>query len=403
MGLEEERVNKNPRLIVTAALVSAAVFGFFACKGKTAGPPEQTAAPAQAPASGGTSMDIQKQPFGQLPDGTPVDIYTLTNKNGLKARIATYGGTIVSLEVPDKDGRLADIVLGHDALAGYLDRKTNPYFGAIIGRYANRIAKAEFTLDGVTYHLAKNDSGNSLHGGLRGFDAVVWQAEPVKEEGAVGLKLSYLSKDGEEGYPGNLSSTVVYTLTDQNELKIAYEATTDKPTPVNLTNHSYFNLAGQGQGDILGEDLMLNADAYLPVAPDLIPTGQIAPVKGTPYDFTAAKEIGVDIGKVKGGYDNCYVLRGGGQGLALAARVSDPVSGRVLEISTTEPAIQFYTGNFLDGTITGKAGKVYKQHYGFCLETEHYPDSPHHSDFPSTILRPGEVFRSETVHKFSAE
>jgi aldose 1-epimerase len=403
MGRKEARVNRNRRLFVTAALVSAAAFGFLACKGKTASPPEQTAAPAPTQASGGMSMDIQKQPFDQLPDGIPVDIYTLTNKNGLKARIATYGGTIVSLEVPDKDGRLADIVLGHDSLAGYLDRKTDPYFGTIVGRYANRIAKATFTLDGITYHLAKNDGENTLHGGLKGFDAVVWQAEPVKEAGAVGLKLSYLSKDGEEGYPGNLSCTVVYTLTDQDELKISYEATTDKATPVNLTNHTYFNLAGQGVGDILGEDLMLNADTYLPTTLELLPTGEISQVKRTPFDFTSAKEIGADIGKVKGGYDNCYIIRGGGAGLTLAARVSDPATGRVLEISTTEPAIQFYTGNFLDGTITGKAGKVYKQHYGFCLETQHYPDSPNHPEFPSTILRPGEVYRSETIHKFLAE
>ena len=348
-------------------------------------------------------MDIQKEPFGQLPDGTPVDIYTLVNKNGLKTRIATYGGTIVSLEVPDKNGKLADIVLGHDTLAGYLNRKTDPYFGALVGRYANRIAKAAFILDGVAYHLAKNDGENTLHGGLRGFDAVVWQAEPIKAAGAVGLKLTYLSKDGEEGYPGNLSCTVVYTLTDEDELKIAYEATTDKATPINLTNHSYFNLSGQGVGDILGEDLMLNADDYLPVTSGLIPAGAVSPVKGTPYDFTTSKEIGLDIGKVKGGYDNCYIIRGGGTGLAPAARVSDPATGRVLEISTTEPAIQFYTGNFLDGTIVGKAGKVYKQHYGFCLETQHYPDSPNQPNFPSAILRPGQVFKSETVHKFLNE
>ena len=238
MCLEEAPVNREIKLMATAALVSAALIVFPACKGKTAGPAEQTAAQATAQASaGGTSMDIQKEPFGQLPDGTPVDIYTLVNKNGLKTRIATYGGTIISLEVPDKNGKLADIVLGHDLLAGYLDRKTDPYFGALVGRYANRIAQAAFILDGVAYHLAKNDGENTLHGGLRGFDAVVWQAEPIKAAGAVGLKLMYLSKDGEEGYPGNLSCTVVYTLTDEDELKIAYEATTDKATPINLTNH----------------------------------------------------------------------------------------------------------------------------------------------------------------------
>ena len=398
MGQKEESVNTGLKMIVTAAFVSAALFGFLACKGKTAGAPEESAAPA--PTAGGTSMDIQKQLFGQLPDGTPVNIYTLTNRNGLRTRITTYGGTIVSLEVPDRSGRLADIVLGHDSLPGYLDRKTNPYFGTIVGRYANRIAKAAFTLDGVAYDLAKNDGENTLHGGLRGFDAAVWQAEPVKESGAIGLKLSHLSKDGDEGYPGNLSCTVVYLLTDQDELKISYEATTDKATPLNLTNHTYFNLAGQGEGDILAHELMLNADTYLPTTPQLIPTGEIAPVKGTPFDFTAPKAIGADIAKVKGGYDNCYIIRGGGGAPALAARVVEPTTGRVLEISTTEPAVQFYTGNFLDGTITGKAGKVYKQHYGFCLETQHYPDSPNHPEFPSAVLQPGQVFRSVTIHKF---
>jgi aldose 1-epimerase len=394
-------VKKSPKMIAMAALISAALFGFLACKEKSAGAPEQTA--ATAPAAGGTSMNIQKQLFGQLPDGTPVDIYTLTNKNGIKTRIATYGGTIVSLEAPDRSGRFADIVLGHNSLPGYLDRKTNPYFGSIVGRYANRIAKATFTLDGVTYHLAKNDGENTLHGGLKGFDAAVWRAEPVKEAGAVGLKLSYLSKDGEEGYPGNLSCTVIYMLTDQDELKISYEATADKATPLNLTNHTYFNLAGQGEGDVLGHDLMLNADTFLPATPELLPTGEIRPVKGTPFDFTSPKAIGADLAKVTGGYDNCYIIRGGGGSPALTARVYEPTTGRVLEISTTEPAIQFYTGNFLDGKITGKAGKVYKQHYGFCLETQHYPDSPNRPEFPSTILRPGQVFRSITVHKFLAK
>ncbi len=348
-------------------------------------------------------MKIQKQSFGHLPDGTAVDIYTLTNKNGIKARIATYGGTVVSLETPDRNGKFEDIVLGHDALAGYLNRKTNPYFGSLVGRFANRIGGAAFTLDDAKYHLAKNDGENTLHGGLKGFDAVVWQAEPVEEAGAVGLKLSHVSPDGDEGYPGSLTCTVVYTLTDQDELKISYEATTDKATPVNLTNHSYFNLAGQGGGDILGHELMLNADEMLAVTPALIPTGEILKVRGTPYDFTSPKLIGADIAKAGGGYDNCFVLRGGGGKLELAARVTEPSSGRVLEISTTEPAIQFYTGNFLDGTITGKGGKIYKKHYGFCLETQQYPDAPNHPNFPSAILRPGQVYRSLTVHKFSAK
>ena len=387
-------------MLMTAALAAAALFGTLACKKEPAGAPEQ--ASVQAPAAGGETMEIQKQPFGNLPDGTAVDVYTLANKNGLKTRIATYGGTILSLETPDRNGRFADVTLGHDSLAGYTNRKTNPYFGSLVGRFANRIGGAAFTLDGVKYQLAKNDGENTLHGGLKGLDAVVWQAEPIKELGAVGLKLTYLSPDGDEGYPGTLSCTVVYTLTDQDELKIAYEATSDKATPVNLTNHAYFNLAGQGEGDILGHELMLNADELLAVTPSLIPTGQISPVKGTPYDFTSPKLIGADIARAGGGYDNCYVIRGGGK-LELAARVTEPGSGRVLEISTTEPAIQFYTGNFLDGTITGKGGRVYKKHSGFCLETQQYPDSPNHQSFPSPILRPGQVFRSLTVHKFSAK
>ncbi len=401
MNPKEERVNKNPRMLLTAALCAAALFGSLACKKEPAGAPEQ--ASVQPPAAGGETMEIQKQPFGNLPDGTAVDVYTLTNKNGIKARIATYGGTVISLEVPDRNGRLADIVLGHDALAGYLDRKTNPYFGAIIGRYGNRIAGAAFSLDGVTYHLAKNDGENTLHGGLKGFDAAVWRAEPVKEPGAAGLKLSHASQDGDEGYPGNLTCTVVYTLTDDNELKISYEASADKATPINLTNHSYFNLAGQGEGDILGQELMLNADEYVGFTPALIPTGEIVKVQGTPYDFTTPKLIGADIAKVPGGYDLCFILRGGGGKLELAARAHDPASGRVMEVSTTEPAIQLYTSNFLDGSIIGKGGKAYKKHYAFCLETQHYPDSPNHPEFPSTVLRPGQVYRSLTVHKFSAK
>jgi len=347
-------------------------------------------------------MDIQKESFGKLPDGTGIELYTLTNSKGLKVRIMTYGGTIVSLEVPDRNGKPGDTVLGYDSLDGYL--KNNPYFGSIVGRYGNRIAKGKFTLDGITYQLAKNDGENHLHGGIKGFDKAVWTAEPVRGEGVVGVKLSYLSKDGEEGYPGNLSCTVIYTLTEENELKISYEATTDKATPVNLTSHSYFNLAGQGEGDILGNVLMLNAEAYTHVDKGLIPTGEILPVKGSPMDFTSPKAIGAQIAEVKGGYDHNFVLRGGGAGkLELAVQVYEPTSGRVMEIYTTEPGIQFYSGNFLDGTITGKGGKVYQKHYGFCLETQHFPDSPNHPNFPPTILRPGEKYTSLTVHKFSGK
>ncbi len=385
-------MKKTIKFVVLAAL-SLAAAGFIACKRQETRPKEQT--------GGATKMDLQKESFGRLPDGTEIDIYTLTNKNGLRVRIMTYGATIVSLEVPDRDGKLGDIVLGYDSLEGYL--KVNPYFGCIVGRYANRIAGGRFALDGVTYELAKNDGENHLHGGIKGFDKVVWTAEPTREEGAVGVKMSYLSKDGEEGYPGNLSCIAIYKLTDQNELKISYAATTDKPTPVNLTNHSYFNLAGPGNGDILGHELMLNADAYTPVGEGLIPTGKTLPVDNTPMDFTKLKAMGAQIAEVMGGYDLNFVLRGSGGKLELAARVYEPTSGRVMEIDTTEPGIQFYTGNFLDGTITGRGGKVYKQHYGFCLETQHFPDSPNKPNFPSTILRPGEQYSSLTTYRFSAK
>lgn len=382
-------MRKTSMIIFLTALAGAAAAGFISCKSQKATAPEQT--------GGVTKMDIQKISFGRLPDGTEIKLYTLTNKNGLWARIMTYGATLVSLETPDRNGKLADIVLGFDSLDGYL--KANPYFGSTVGRYANRIAKGSFTLDGVTYPLAKNNGENHLHGGVKGFDKVVWTAEPVEGEGAVGVKLSYLSQDGEEGYPGNLSVTVIYTLTDENELRISYEATTDKPTPVNLTNHSYFDLAGQGIGDILGHELMLNADAYTSVDEGLIPTGEILPVVGTPMDFTSPKAIGARMAEVKGGYDHNFVLRGGGK-LKLAARVYEPTSGRVMEIDTTEPGIQFYTGNFLDGTITGKGGKIYNRHDGFCLETQHFPDSPNKPNFPSTILRPGEKYSSLTAYRF---
>jgi len=352
-------------------------------------------------------MSIQEQSFGQTPDGHKVKLYTLTNSNGLKARIMTYGATVVSLEVPDRNGKLGDITLGYDDLDGYV--KNNPYFGAIVGRYGNRIAKGRFTLDGTTYQLATNNGENHLHGGIKGFDKVVWDAEPVKQKDAVGVKLTYLSKDGEEGYPGNLKCSVTYTLTNDDELKLNYEAETDKATVINLTHHSYFNLAGQGKGDILGHELMINADKFTPIDNGLIPTGQLQTVKGTPMDFTKPCAIGAHINddfeqlKFGLGYDHNWVLNKKGQELTLAARVYEPNSGRVLEIYTTEPGIQFYSGNFLDGTITGKQGKVYEHRYGFCLETQHYPDSPNKPNFPSTILRPGQIYQTTTIHKFSAK
>ncbi len=355
-----------------------------------------------APAKGAENMTVKSEPFGALPDGTAVDIFTLTNAKGIEARVMTYGAILVSVRVPDREGKLVDVCLGFDDLAGYLG--THPYFGATVGRYANRIAKGRFTLGGVTYTLAQNNNGNSLHGGLKGFDKVVWRAEPVSGADGVGVKLTYLSKDMEEGYPGNLSVSVVYTLTNADELKIAYEATTDKATVLNLTNHAYWNLAGQGNGDILGHEVELEADKYTAVdsAANLIPTGEIKDVAGTPLDFTKPHAIGERIARVEGGYDHNFVLRSGGGAQALAARVYEPTNGRVLEIYTDQPGIQLYTGNFLDGTVKGKGGTAYGKHAGFCLETQHFPDSPNHPNFPSTVLEPGKVFKSLTVHKFLA-
>ena len=344
-------------------------------------------------------MSANKESFGKTPDGKQVDLYTLTNISGIRARITSFGAILVSLEVPDRNGNLADVTLGFDKLDGYLG--VHPYFGATVGRYANRIGKAKFTLDGIVYKLAANNGENHLHGGIKGFDKVVWKLEDVgvTNDGAM-VKMSYISEDGQEGYPGNLACSVTYTLTKDDRLKISYEAETDKKTVVNLTNHSYFNLAGQGTGDILGHELMLYADKYTVVDAGLIPTGENRNVKGTPMDFTTPMTIGSRISQVEGGYDHNYVLNSGGGKLALAAKVYEPTSGRIMEIYTDQPGIQFYTGNFLDGSITGKGGKVYKKHYGFCLETQHFPDSPNKPAFPSVVLRPGQEYRTETVHRF---
>jgi aldose 1-epimerase len=333
-----------------------------------------------------------------------MELYTLKKSNGVQAAISTYGGVLVSLKVPDRAGVLGDVVLGFDDLEGYL--LPPPYFGAIIGRYGNRIAHARFTLNGVEYKLAKNDGENTLHGGNRGFDKVLWNANKLSGQS---LELTYLSKDGEEGYPGNLSVTVVYALTDNNELQIDYTATTDKDTVVNLSNHSYFNLAGQGEGDILAHQLTLNADRFTPVDQGLIPTGELRNVEGTPFDFRQPHAIGERIESADeqialgGGYDHNFILNRTGDGLSLAARVTEPNSGRVMEVLTTEPAIQFYTGNFLDGTIRGKGGKVYGRRSAFCLETQHYPDSPNHPSFPSTVLKPGATYRTTTVYRFTSD
>jgi aldose 1-epimerase len=348
---------------------------------------------------------VQQQPFGTH-DGRPSTLYTLTNSHGVEVRAMNYGGIILSLRVPDRKGDLGDIVLGHETLDGYIPNP--PYFGAIVGRYANRIANGTFTLDGKTYTLPKNDGPNTLHGGVdRTFNKVVWNGEPLA--GKNGVAFTYLSKDGEEGFPGNLKVKVSYTLTDNNELVIDYSATTDKATPINVSQHSYFNLAGEGNGDILNHEIMINADRFTPVDKNLIPTGELRPVKGTPFDFTTPTKIGARIDEnyeqlVLGhGYDHNFVINRKGAGLELAARVYEATRGRVMEVSTTQPGVQFYTGNFLDGTITGKHGHVYKHRYGFCLETQHFPDSPNHKDFPSTILRPGETFHQITVFKFSTK
>jgi aldose 1-epimerase len=349
---------------------------------------------------------VKKELFGKTADGVAVDQYILTNDAGMTAKIITYGAILTELDVPDRDGKLGDVVLGFDNLKDYLER--NPHFGATTGRVANRIAKGKFTLDGKEYTLAINNGPNSLHGGRKGFDKQLWKAKEKSTPNAAGVELSYQSKDGEEGYPGNLSVTVVYSLTNDNALRIDYTATTDKATPVNLTNHSYFNLAGSQSSDILGHELMIAAEKYTPADETQIPTGEIRPVKDTPLDFTTPRRIGERIDQLKsspgGGYDHNYVLNSGGKTEpAFAVRVSEPKTGRILEMYTTEPAVQFYTGNYLDGRLTGRGGVVYKKHAGFCLEAQHFPDSVHHDNFPSIILKPGEVYRQTTIYKFAAK
>jgi aldose 1-epimerase len=362
--------------------------------GCTAEAPEQTAAPAKGPV-------VTSERFGTMPDGAQVDVYTLKNAIGMEVKAIGYGAIITSLKVPDRSGNLADVVLGFENLDGYL--KGHPYFGAIVGRYGNRIGKGQFTLDGKTYSLAKNNGPNHLHGGVTGFDKVVWTAA-VSGQNAV--TFTRTSPDGEEGYPGNLSTKVTYTLTDRNELIVDYHATTDKATPVNLTQHSYFNLAGDGAGDILGHEVTINADRYTPVDDTLIPTGELAGVEGTPFDFRKPTAIGARINadhpqlEAGRGYDHNWVLNRSGGGLQLAARVVEPKTGRTLEVSTEEPGVQFYTGNFLDGSLTGKGGHVYAHRTGFCLETQHYPDSPNKPNFPSTILQPGQEYQTQTVFTF---
>ena len=350
------------------------------------------------------SPNLSSADYGTTPEGENVRIHTLTNTAGIEVRVITYGGIIVSLRTPDRDGNFDDIVLGFDSLEGYLSK--HPFFGTLVGRYANRISKGRFTLDGVEYKLARNNGENHLHGGIKGFDKVVWRDRPVEVDDGVGIVLEYTSVDGEEGYPGTLDVQVIYTLNEDNELICDYRATTDRATPINLTQHSYFNLAGQGTGNVLRHLLELNAAAFTPIDAELIPTGEIRPVEGTPFDFRTETPIGARINspeeqvQLGGGYDHNFVLNQTGEGPSLAARVREPMSGRVMEVHTTEPGVQLYTGNFLDGTLTGKGGRVYQHRFGFCLETQHFPDSPNRPEFPSTILKPGETYESRTVFRF---
>ncbi len=350
---------------------------------------------------------VVRAPFGVLPSGDSVHVFTLTNANGVEMRVMNYGGIVLSLRTPDRRGALGDIVLGYDSIDGYV--KATPYFGALVGRYANRIAKGTFMLDSARYSLAVNNGANALHGGLKGFDKVMWRAESTQDSTGVGVVLRYTSNEGEEGYPGTLTVQVTYTLTNRNEFAIDYLATSDKATPVNLTQHSYFNLAGDGAGDVLAHVVSLNADTFTPVDSTLIPMGRLQPVKGTPFDLRAPVAIGAHINesdvqlKIAGGYDHNFVINRTGAGLTHAARVVEPRSGRTLDVATTEPGIQFYSGNFLDGSNIGKGGHVYLRRNGFCLETQHFPDSPNQSTFPSTILRPGAEYRSRTVYTFGVE
>jgi aldose 1-epimerase len=349
-----------------------------------------------------TKFSVAEEGYGEV-DGEKVIQYTLTNPSGMIVKILNYGGTVTDIIVPDKDGKMGDVVLGYDSLAGYL-QTGNPFFGCLVGRYANRIANAKFTLDGKEYKLAANDHGNTLHGGLKGFDKRVWKASDINTDSISSIKFTYDSKDMEEGYPGNLHAEVVYTLTKDNELKIEYTATTDKATPVNLTNHCYFNLSAGTDSTILDHELMLRATQFTPVNDKLIPTGKIDTVSGNAMDFTSAKKIGKDISQVAGGYDHNWVFQKPENRFDMVASLYHPPSGRFMEVRTTEPGIQFYSGNFLDGTLKNTRGGVkYVKHAGLCLETQHFPDSPNQPAFPTTILKPGETYQQITVYKFSTK
>jgi aldose 1-epimerase len=341
---------------------------------------------------------IEKADFGNTEDGRTVEIFTLTNKNGMTAKITTFGATVTELHVPDKDGKLHNVVLGYDNVTQY-ESKENPYLGCAVGRYANRIAKGELVVDGKTYKLPINNGANTLHGGIKGLSKRNWTGAAVDTKDGPAVTFTYVSRDGEEGFPGDMTIHVTYTVTHDNALKIDYNATTNKPGVVNLTNHSYFNLAGPGSGDILGHELMLAAENYTPVDDGLIPTGEIKSVKDTPFDFTKPNTIGARIAQIPGGYDHNYVLAEKPRPLAFAGRVREPKSGREMEVWTTEPGVQLYTSNFMDGSVKGIGG-AYQKHAAFCLETQHFPDSPHHPNFPSTEIRPGQEFTSQTIYKF---
>jgi len=347
-------------------------------------------------------MSIERELFGKTPAGAEVELFRLTNRHGLRAKIMSYGATLIALEAPDRHGQLTNLTLALDSLADYL--KGHPCLGSTIGRYANRIALGRFAIDGVEYRLATNNGPNHIHGGIRGFDKMLWKAQPLERSGFSGVVFSYESADGEEGYPGRLLAQATYGLTDANELRIEYTAACDKPTVVNLANHAYWNLGGAQAGDVLGHRLTIEADSYLPVDAGLIPTGEVKPVKGTPLDFTEPGTVGSRIQQTGYGYDHCFVLRSGPRrsGPALAARVEEPHSGRVMEVYTTQPGIQLYTANFLDATLHG-GGVAFGRHFGLCLETQHFPDSPNRPTFPSTVLRPGEKYEQITVHKFGLQ
>lgn len=362
---------------------------------------------AGTPLMNAAEPSITSKSFGTTTNGTKVTLFTLSNSKGASVTISNYGGIVTSLKMPDREGKFSDIVLGFRTLPEYETK--SPYFGCLVGRYGNRIASGKFTLDGKTYQLALNNNGQSLHGGLKGFDKVVWEATPLLTKQGPSLKLTYISKDGEEGYPGTLTVTVIYTLTEKNELKLVYRATTDKKTIVNLTHHSYFNLAGQGRGDILNHIVTLKSDRFTPVDKKLITTGKIASVKGTPFDFRQPTTIGARINekdeqlKFGKGYDHNWVAAKLPGKLGVVARVEDPKSGRVMEVLSTEPGLQFYTGNFLDGTLTGKGGKNYNFRTGFCIEPQHYPDSPNHKNFPSVVLKPGQTYKNTIIYRFSTK